>query len=452
RSGDGGENWDTLSGNWFVKVLMVQGDTIIVDALQGTFRSEDNGSNWVSINNSWTGQFNGFYFQQGVLFGFNEETVAFSNDLGTTWPLLLQDDTKHFSSLVKSGGLFLVGTENGCLRSTDFGANWVYSNGGLTGAFGSFRLFALDEHLVATDGDQMTHFSTDNGETWKSPLIVGDDNGFNSIVKKGAQYFGALEGQGLYQSSGNLLEWTKVFSTGFPASANHLFVHNDELLATYQESIFRSSDNGLTWTQSGTMPFAPNSVVFGDGTFYLTNGAQFRRSADFGNSWVAPTMFGLMATGGYHQELMFYQNRLYLASTPPGIFTSHDGGETWLEVTENISTQLGIYPAMFDFAISDSQFITWGHSPHGALYTPDLGGTWASTNAGLPVSTFAAAPQPTLDATSDAFIFKPHGSLWRRSFDDFEFANVTGQVYLDANNNGQFDPDESPLPGIKVLF
>ncbi|HET6991212.1 MAG TPA: T9SS type A sorting domain-containing protein [Bacteroidia bacterium] len=137
-----------------------------------------------------------------------------------------------------------------------------------------------------------------------------------------------------------------------PQSPGHL------LIATNPDVLYRSSDDGLTWTRSNLSPFSSTNLI-GDVALAANNSGQFfcqdldnnllfhtLRSSDYGATWNTETVFGDIGWTEDknwltldHAPLSPFQGNLYCAwtrrsnsSTDPGyIFVNHssDGGQSW---------------------------------------------------------------------------------------------------------------------------
>ena len=93
--------------------------------------------------------------------------------------------------------------------------------------------------------------------------------------------------------------------------------------------LFRSKDDGITWTNLGFAPVAVFAyLVFDEKTFYKTGNYGVYRTTDAGESWHR-FMEGIVGTGA--QDLVVFNDRLYV-QTDNDIVQSDDNGKSWTTV------------------------------------------------------------------------------------------------------------------------
>jgi hypothetical protein len=170
RSSDQGMTWenivDGLNSNK-IWCLGKMGPTILAGAwLQFVHRSNNNGTNWEYVSDGINGGgCTAFATIGGRLFAGISGTptgggVYMSNDTGQTWERLL--DESIWGLAVVGDKLIAGSSANGIFTSTDFGATWTESMSGVQIskllAFGNGRVIA-----ATIDGMSL---SMDAGETW----------------------------------------------------------------------------------------------------------------------------------------------------------------------------------------------------------------------------------------------------------------------------------------------
>jgi uncharacterized protein (TIGR03437 family) len=156
------------------------------------------------------------------------------------------------------------------------------------------------------------------------------------------------------------------------------------LAASYKGGVFRSTDNGESWTATGAGTFGQDPVVtFGNiGTTIIANTAfGLYRSVDNGLTWTVPRIA--------------LQGSVSLIGRPPAPFTIHgtrafttsvglllssaDGGENWARVDQRLPANLSIS------ALASSGSNLFAGSTSGLVYrSQDNGQTWVLTTQGLP--------------------------------------------------------------------
>lgn len=218
--------------------------------------------------------------------------------------------------------------------------------------------------------------------------------------------------------------WTRV---GGLTQFNNIAASDAFLFAGGQSRLFRSSDNGMSWS-------ADTSLSSGDYTVAVMNGAVFAGegslrkgvfvSTDNGLSWSERDTGLILGPGEYRVILSFLaRGPGVFAGTDQGIYKSNDFGAHWAAVN------IGINPTIiYSFAAIGSRIfagVQWG-----TFMSPDDGGNWMLADSGLtnnnifpgevlPVVSFAANDGKIFAGTIGAQIFRStnYGTNW---------TNVTG--------------------------
>jgi photosystem II stability/assembly factor-like uncharacterized protein len=211
--------------------------------------------------------------------------------------------------------------------------------------------------------------------------------------------------QGVYRSTNNGSSWTASNQgiqnrrvSCFTNDANYLYA------GCFGEGVFRSSDNGLTWqpANTGIQAESISSLLSAGG--YLFAGTVMHgvyRSADHGNTWVAVN--GGVLNSSYIKAMVYRNSRL-MVSESSYIFYSTDAGNSWN--VDQGSTQFysiyhflqkgdTIWAASFntvftstDGGLSWSNPVYLGHSVVGlarsgnTVYAGTLAGVYSSNNWG----------------------------------------------------------------------
>ena len=227
-----------------VPIFLVGGGTHVLA------KSTDNGKNWSSITNSFSGTIQSLYFTNGVfLAGDDVGNIARSSDGGATW---INYSTPFGAVTITSfaygnGQLIVTATANYITRSQDFGATWNAKTGfpfaATSIAFGS-------GNFVVVGYSGSIRYSTDSGQSWNTPAT----NPF---------------------AGGSIINQVAFGNGVFVAVANN-------------GTIARSIDGGINWTLV-TNPFAGTNtfaISFGSGIFIVTTTTgNIARSLDLGLTW-----------------------------------------------------------------------------------------------------------------------------------------------------------------------
>lgn len=248
-------------GAYEVPIGVHVADTVIVVLTyqKGVARSRDRGLSWEP---SGTGlpNFTLPIFMEQVeksLFLGADSGLFESTDVGVTWRRSsLPDQFSHNTyAAIEHHGIWYVGGDSGVFRSTDKGASWaqVFQARSVPR---NVRSFAYDgDRLFVGTRRAYIHASTDNGETWDS-LGTGLPEFTSSIssilVGDGFMLAGLLR-TGLFRSVDNGRTWHQV-AVSWPGDLAHckLSAFESNIFMADAETLLRSTDGGITWTDVGT--------------------------------------------------------------------------------------------------------------------------------------------------------------------------------------------------------
>lgn len=279
--------------------------------------------------------------------------VARSTDNGATWsPASAPDDgggttTLLFPAVVTDeAGVWIIAGQDPfdrvhVIRSTDNGVTWEPTQ--RLDTDDPADIHADHEIEVATDesgnwvafwtrdGTQVAAQSTDNGQTWSGPIVVGD---VGEAIAEGGSI--ATDGLG---------HWVTVWSW------------TPEFFTEYDLVYSVSTDNGATWTAQAPLSptsagdrgvdLIPSVTAGSDGTFYATwfmvdgditgkdSDIFMSRSTDGGATWSGPTTINLLARkDGSAEEFEEY--------------LGHDGDKGWVAMWPSDNSLGGTIGTDFD--------------------------------------------------------------------------------------------------------
>lgn len=257
-----------------------------------------------------------------------------SLDHGLTWTRSNGGkDIGWVSGLVRMGRLLFMATTNGLLRSEDEGVSWAeirIPNTPPNPDF--FSLGGVGSSLIATVEQSMPRRSGDSGVTWTGMREYLD---FQSLLTSPNQFF--TDGGVIYAGSTGMLRsldegltWSDL-SQSIPHPQglyfNTVTAHGGILLTgTNRGAIFRSADNGESWTrtlQLDTTSWIFSLAVWEDSAartatvFAGTYGSGVYRSPDGGVTWSPFISQGLPSevTG-----LLVDGDRLFASAARSGLY------------------------------------------------------------------------------------------------------------------------------------
>ena len=431
--------------------------TVYAATSQGVFKTDNAGAAWTdltprlpglgSAKSAWAltlspaepGTVYASLYDPYAFEGVTQAWVYRSTDRGASWQLVVAGlpRTHRVQALAahpRQRGVLFAGTSDGLFRSNDSGRTWDRS--GLRQS--NVVQVAVDplrpERVYAVRMVQQHRFpdfpevlvSTQGGQGWRE---VGDGviNGFGipelivDPLVAGTVYLGidGVYDTGIYKTTDGGEHWTKAppivdsIQGGINALAVNPRVQGMVLAGrsgSRNSPILRTLDGGASWADSGSglrALFARQVVLDPEdpGTFYvLADCCSMWKTSDAGRTWRRIDKPDL--TDGYVQGLAVdpaVPTTLYV-STAGGMFKSLDGGETWPEPVDGItSVELAIHPA-------HPAMLYGAANSNGVRKSPDSGHTWETlpTREGLTINVIAIAPSSPSTVYTSGYFF----SFW----------------------------------------
>jgi photosystem II stability/assembly factor-like uncharacterized protein len=351
-------------------------------------------------------------------------------------------DGGDFRCFTKMGSNIYSGSQyGGVFRSSDNGNSWSQYGHGLPGGISVTEIISLDSNLfVATSawGGKKAQgvFRCTDGLSWVAINYNLPSTGsfydldVTGLTACGSRIFTSFYSDGIYRSDDQGTTWTASPSNPiFQAQKVTDLCSIDTVLfaGTWYGGVYRSTDYGNTWTQL-TSGFSTDNIVMGltaSGTkLYATTSNGFYLSSNYGDSWMS--INGGITNTQNCITITASGNTMYCAvgsnTTDSKLYKSTDGFN-WTEMT-SISSQ---YFVMKFFI--DSNFVLAGHvglysfssNGGGIIKSVDNGETWDSASVGLSslYSTALASNGTNVFATTSGYagLFRSsnNGDIWTKS-------------------------------------
>jgi hypothetical protein len=326
---------------------------------------------WVKANGLYTGRIWSLAADGTNLFAGGDAGVFRSNDNGTTWLSAGLENAGSIVALLAVDGVLLAGTGSGNYRSTNNGGSWTdILSGQVTSSFAKFgnNLFA------GTSGGffQCVYRSTDNGATWQNASTGLGDPAVYSLAASGTHIFagtyGAGSGVGVWVSTDSGSSWS---ATAAPATGVIALAVTGSNVFAASGGVIRSTDNGMNWTES--LPNLGIRALAIHGTNIFAAGSGVHVSTDNGTTWTNVSNgllypVATLATGG---------TTLFAGHDRGGVYRSQNNGTTWEAASPGlISTDIRA------FIVGEPNLLvgTWGAR---VFRTTDNGTNWQGASIGL---------------------------------------------------------------------
>lgn len=209
--------------------------------------------------------------------------------------------------------------------------------------------------------------------------IIGWEKQTNNLVNNTTLDYLAVSGSNIYSVTDNLkntlyksfdggINWIEVSS--IPKKVNSITLWNQYVFAGTSAGIYRSSDNGVTWTAINNglpllygnvetgVPFECGNNIY---AYYGYRGDVYKAENN-GESWTRVTGGLNIGTGAFT-----IIGTTFISGTYKGVYHSDDGGTTW---TAAIKDKADIET----FSISGTNVV--GGASNGLYYSIDNGTNW----------------------------------------------------------------------------
>lgn len=249
-----------------------------------------------------------------------------------TWdPISQTVTTKTLNKIcfIDSTKGIVVGSSGTIIKTTDCGNTWELKTSGTTRQLNSIVYANNSLHVVGASGIYLS--STDEGETWVSKtLTTNNSNTLYAINKAEDNLFATGNGR-IIKSTDNGTTWEQIRygSTTTPLMRNICFVSNNYgYVVGNGAAILRTTDGGATFDslKIGTQDFY--SIDFADSLTGVAVGwaGSMYRTTNAGQSW-EPIAF--TTTNNLYNVKFFNSNNGIITGGNGTILVTHNGGLTW---------------------------------------------------------------------------------------------------------------------------
>ncbi len=461
--------WVQMEGPYAGAVLSITSttSTVWIGTNDIVFRSDDNGGYWAPVYGP--GQYiTSLAIINEKIFAASYIGIRVSYDNGISWKDTGVYNKPAYSLAIKESRLY-AGTNDGVYTLNYNGETWIATNIGLKNAI-VYALAMSNDILFAGTNDGVFIY---DGSTWSSMNDGLSNTQVRSITQSSTFIYVGTNGGGVFRSPINSKKWTainnglsryKIISlivkgtVLYAGTENGVFSSSNEgndwvyaglenrifalaaihhyLFAGSVKNIYRSEDNGLTWSamNKGLVELSIRTLSIQGPYLFAGTGRGLFRSDDEGKKWIDistadPAMTKMMTSGP--NLFACERNTLYLSTNQ---------GENWTKIENVYVDFLAVFsPIIYGFG--------WG-----AIYrSVDNGANWANFGPGLHYGIYGVvSSDSSLYAGTDGGLFYLHKDLgWTHVDNDtikwdisdlvkigpYMFIAKSGRIYR-SNDNG----------------
>lgn len=339
-SSDSGESWlpaDGIPVRSTSRKPVLLGSVVLVSTINGFFRSDDGGVTWSPVASSGLPSGlqrialevhdNALYLSSGEGNG-----IFRSDDTAATWRAVNRGVTNTvIESLAVQGDMLLAAAlEDGGFASDDGGTTWRRFGPG--GTESVIRGFFVHGDTIISESSGSSSLTTDGGATWRQ--IPQESPVASTMTLHRGATIGA-NSRNLLRLNGT--NWETVASVPVDKAVAMISIDGTIVLLNRNGAIYRSMDNGSTWSasQSQTELYRAYAIERLGDDLYIAGATNVFRSSDQGATWTQ-LPFAIFETA-HIRDLLAVDDRLFIA-TDLGVYVTVDRGATFQNITDNMGS------------------------------------------------------------------------------------------------------------------
>ncbi len=286
-----------------------------------------------------------------------------STDNGINWSLKRFDNAPIRDFVNQNNQLYALVETKGLYYSSDNGTTWILKTNGLP-VIGFQNMGIYGQTILISAASSKLYRSTDNGSSFS---LVTVPTGFAFALSQNNYFLGS--NNGVYKSNDDGLTWTGSGLTGNTINVMK-FNGNNLFAGTNSNGLYISTDYGSSWNQrnNGLTTTKIKSLCFSGFNIYCGTDSGIFISTNNGNSW---NTAGMELQGNSNFIITSNTNILFTGTATSGVYSTTNNGANW--------TSIGI-PAMDVGCITSDGInifactnILYSSSPiRGGIYTYNL--------------------------------------------------------------------------------
>ena len=293
-------------------------------------------------------------------------------------------------------------------------------------------------NIFAGTSDYGVYLSTNNGTTWTQTALCSNSYGFivYSLAVSGNNIFAGTSYTYpvvfISTNNGNNLDanFWKLNVRSLAVSGNNIFA------GTEFYGVWLSTNNGITWTQSGldslwvvSLAVSGNNILAGTefyGVWLSTNN---------GSNW---SHIGLNNRSVW--SLAIHGNNIFAGTTDYGVYLSTNNGTNWTQTALNNRS-------INSLAVSGNKIFA-GTYQYGFYFSSDNGNNWIQFNQGFNVVPTIGA---LLVANDYVYTGTEYYSVWRCSLSNIGIKNISSNIPVQFSLSQNYPNPFNPFTNIKFI-
>ena len=245
---------------------------------------------------------------------------------------------QNVHGLLTDGVIAYAGCDSGVYRSTNDGLTWGRRSTGLPVSPFFTKTFAMtgSSLFAGTNGAAGMYVTTNDGVTWTVSNSGLTGSQVHALAVQGSVLFAATNGNGIFRSTNNGALWLES-----NVGINNLFAHSllvtaSRIMAGTDGGAFVSADTGATWS---LLPGSPTDIrsLASTGSLLVagTNTAGIFRSTDNGLTWSGANV-GLASL--FVRVVLAQGTNLFAGTKSGGVHLSTDDGANWSQINNGLDS------------------------------------------------------------------------------------------------------------------
>jgi len=360
----------------------------------GTIITSSDGVTWSAATSGTTNALYRVLYANSLFVAVGASGTIVTSSNGTTWTAQSSSITTAINDIVWNGTVYAACGASGRLLISSNGTSWTLITSGYSDTFSSIT--ASGSRIVAVSGTvtSQTVYSTDNGTTWfRGSTALPSANNHVNIAYVGSKFI-AVSTAGVIQSSSNGTTWKYCPEYKLTISSITRAQKINSIYFLLTSSGFFTSSDGLSFTACPNTAMAAIAVAYGNSKYVVLMGGgsspeTYLTSTD-GINWEvgscrATSIFGTSAPA-VPADMVFCLGNFIVPRIPTAaayglfsnLYTSTDG-VSWTERHLPLSSAAAAIMGTNGTIVA----LVYG----GYIYTSSDGGvTWVQVN-GAPSST-----------------------------------------------------------------